>query len=146
MFTPSFTPRGEHSLLFRRMEGQPESFTPRDNFTPWDKVHHWRTTSPLGSKFAPRVKVKNGPNYFGAIFFQGIEFDEAAEEEERKQKLLRYRSRRTQTITPSIRSIIQRIESTTKYLSNRCYKRRRFSSETATFSFFLFIVQAEVMA
>jgi hypothetical protein len=29
MFTPSFTPRGEHSLLFRRMEGQTENFTPR---------------------------------------------------------------------------------------------------------------------
>jgi hypothetical protein len=29
MFTPSFTPRGEHSVLFRRMEGQTENFTPR---------------------------------------------------------------------------------------------------------------------
>jgi hypothetical protein len=28
-FTPSFTPRGEHSLLFRRMEGRTENFTPR---------------------------------------------------------------------------------------------------------------------
>jgi hypothetical protein len=28
-FTPLFTPRGEHSLLFRRMEGQTENFTPR---------------------------------------------------------------------------------------------------------------------
>jgi hypothetical protein len=29
MFTPSFTPRGQHSLLFRRMEGRTENFTPR---------------------------------------------------------------------------------------------------------------------
>jgi hypothetical protein len=28
-FPPLFTPRGEHSLLFRRMEGQTENFTPR---------------------------------------------------------------------------------------------------------------------
>jgi hypothetical protein len=28
-FTPSFTPRGEHALLFIRMEGQTENFTPR---------------------------------------------------------------------------------------------------------------------
>jgi hypothetical protein len=28
-FTLSFTPRGEHSLLFRRMEGQTENFTHR---------------------------------------------------------------------------------------------------------------------
>jgi hypothetical protein len=28
-FTPSFTPRGEQSLLFRRMEGRTENFTPR---------------------------------------------------------------------------------------------------------------------
>jgi hypothetical protein len=29
MSTPSFNPRGEHSLQFRRMEGQTENFTPR---------------------------------------------------------------------------------------------------------------------
>jgi hypothetical protein len=28
-FTPLLTPRGEHSLLFRRMEGRTENFTPR---------------------------------------------------------------------------------------------------------------------
>jgi hypothetical protein len=28
MFTPSFTPSGEHSLLFRRMEVRTENFTP----------------------------------------------------------------------------------------------------------------------
>jgi hypothetical protein len=29
MFTPSFSPMGEHFLLFRRMEGRTENFTPR---------------------------------------------------------------------------------------------------------------------
>jgi hypothetical protein len=46
MFTPSFTPMGEHSLLFRRMEGRIENFTthgdkfnPRgQNLTPGDKI------------------------------------------------------------------------------------------------------------
>jgi hypothetical protein len=28
-FTPSFTPRGKHSLLFRRIEGRTENFTPK---------------------------------------------------------------------------------------------------------------------
>jgi hypothetical protein len=41
MFTPLFTPRGEHSLLFRRMEGRTENFTPREQ------------NSPLGDNFAP---------------------------------------------------------------------------------------------
>jgi hypothetical protein len=49
MFTPSFTPRGEHSLLFWRMEGRIENFTPGGQL------------SPYGSKFAPRGEVKNGP-------------------------------------------------------------------------------------
>jgi hypothetical protein len=49
MFTPSFTPMGEHSLLFRKMEGQTENFTPRGQI------------STLGSKFAPRGEVKNVP-------------------------------------------------------------------------------------
>jgi hypothetical protein len=29
MFIPSFTPRGEDSLLFRRMEGWTDNFNPR---------------------------------------------------------------------------------------------------------------------
>jgi hypothetical protein len=41
MFTPSIT--REHSLLFRRMEGRTQNF------------------SPGGSKFAPRGEVKNKP-------------------------------------------------------------------------------------
>jgi hypothetical protein len=55
MVTPSFTPRSDHSLLFRRMEGQAENFIPRGQNSPWG------TTSPLGSKFALRGEVKNGP-------------------------------------------------------------------------------------
>jgi hypothetical protein len=52
MFIPSFTPRGEQSLLFRRMEGR------TDNFTAGDKIHPWGTTTPLGSKFAPRGELR----------------------------------------------------------------------------------------
>jgi hypothetical protein len=57
-----------HTLLFRRMEGRTENFTPGDNFNPrgqksalGDKNQPWGTTSPLGSKFAPRGQVNNGP-------------------------------------------------------------------------------------
>jgi hypothetical protein len=45
LLTPSFTPWGEHSLLFRWMEGRTENFTPRGQ------------NSPLGDNFAPEVKV-----------------------------------------------------------------------------------------
>jgi hypothetical protein len=54
----NLAPRGEHSLLFRGMEGQTENFTPRDNFTPRGQ------NSPLGAKFSPRGEVKNGPLLF----------------------------------------------------------------------------------
>jgi hypothetical protein len=47
MLTPSLTPRGEHSLLFRRLEGQTENFTPGDNFTPRGQ------SSPLGDNLPP---------------------------------------------------------------------------------------------
>jgi hypothetical protein len=51
MIIPSFTPRGEHSRLFRRMEGQTENSPPDDNFSPRGQ------NSPLGDNFAPGVKV-----------------------------------------------------------------------------------------
>jgi hypothetical protein len=54
MFIPSFTPRGEHSLLFRRIEGEKKSSLLGD------KIHTWGTTSPLVSKFAPRGKLRMG--------------------------------------------------------------------------------------
>jgi hypothetical protein len=57
-FTPSFTPRsppGVNTLLFRRMEGQTEFHTQGITSPLGDKIHPW------GSKFAPRGKVKNGP-------------------------------------------------------------------------------------
>jgi hypothetical protein len=61
-YTPSFTPRGEHSLLFRRMEGRKENLTPVDNFTPrGQKFTPGGQLRPWGSKFAPRGEVKNGP-------------------------------------------------------------------------------------
>jgi hypothetical protein len=46
-FTPSFTLMGEHSLLFRRMEGRTENFTPKGITSPQG------TNSPLGDNFAP---------------------------------------------------------------------------------------------
>jgi hypothetical protein len=56
MFTPSFTPRGEHlHVTVKKNEGANREFHPYgDNFTP--RGH----SSPLGSKFAPRGEVKNG--------------------------------------------------------------------------------------
>jgi hypothetical protein len=52
MFTPSFTPRGEHSLLcVEEWRGEQRISPPGDNFTPWGQ------NSPLGDKFAPGVKV-----------------------------------------------------------------------------------------
>jgi hypothetical protein len=72
MFTPSFTPRGEHSLLFRRMEGQTENFTPGEIFAPRGQ------NLPLGDNFAPGVKVcprgkvKNGPLFSMSILVRVI--------------------------------------------------------------------------
>jgi hypothetical protein len=56
MFTPSFTPRGEHSLLFRRMEGQTESHPQRTKFTPGGQIRPW------GQSLAPGVKLRMGNN------------------------------------------------------------------------------------
>jgi hypothetical protein len=59
MFAPLFTPRGEPSLLFRRMEGQTENFTVQEITSPLaDKVHSWGQSLPLGAK------LKNGPQAF----------------------------------------------------------------------------------
>jgi hypothetical protein len=49
------------STLFRRIEGRRENFTPGDNVTPGGQLR------PLGSKFAPRGEVKNGPQGFCGI-------------------------------------------------------------------------------
>jgi hypothetical protein len=61
MFTPPS--RDEHSLLFRRMDGQTDYFTPWGSIHPHpgDKIHPWWTNPPLASKFAPRGEVTNGP-------------------------------------------------------------------------------------
>jgi hypothetical protein len=62
IFTPSFTHKGEHSLLCRIMEGQTENFTPGDNFTPrGQNSPPGGTTSSLGAKFDPRGEATNGP-------------------------------------------------------------------------------------
>jgi hypothetical protein len=56
MFTPSFAP-GVNTLLFRRMEGQTENFTPRGKlipqgtkFTPVGQLRPWVRSLPLGAK------------------------------------------------------------------------------------------------
>jgi hypothetical protein len=60
MFTPSFTPWGEHSLLFRRMEQRISA--PGDNFNPQGtKFTLGGQLRPWGSKFAPGGEIKNGP-------------------------------------------------------------------------------------
>jgi hypothetical protein len=46
MFTSLFTPRGEHSRMFRRMEGRTENFTPRGQ------------NSPQGTKFTPGGQIR----------------------------------------------------------------------------------------
>jgi hypothetical protein len=62
MFTPLYTHRGEHSQLFRRMEGRTDNFTLRGQlhpsgtkFTPEGQLRPWAW------KFAPMGKVKVGP-------------------------------------------------------------------------------------
>jgi hypothetical protein len=60
-FTPSFSPRGEHSLMFRRMEGQTEFHPPGDNFTPRGQ------NSLLGPTLPLEVKLRMG---LRALFFK----------------------------------------------------------------------------
>jgi hypothetical protein len=75
MFTPLFTPRGEHSLLFRRMEGRTENFTPRGKLHPQGtKFTPERHIRPWGVKFTPRGEVKNGPQNPGFFIMNFHEF------------------------------------------------------------------------
>jgi hypothetical protein len=69
MFTPSLTSRGEHSILFRRMEGEQRNSPHRYNFTPRGQ------NSLLGDNFAPEDQslplggeVKNGPQVFTTTY------------------------------------------------------------------------------
>jgi hypothetical protein len=68
MFTPSLW--GEHSLLFRRMEGRTENFTLGDNFiprgqnsplgdkfTPGGQIHPWGQSLPLGAKLRMGLRM-----------------------------------------------------------------------------------------
>jgi hypothetical protein len=57
MFTPSFTPRD----CLGEWRGEQRISPQRITSPPGDKNQPWGTTSPLESKFAPRVEVKNGP-------------------------------------------------------------------------------------
>jgi hypothetical protein len=54
MFTPSFTPRGKHYLLFRRMEGQTEFHPQGTKFTPGGQLRPW------GLSLAQGVKLRLG--------------------------------------------------------------------------------------
>jgi hypothetical protein len=55
----SFTPRGEHSLLFRKTEEQTEDLRPQGlTSTLANKVKPWGTTSHLGG---PWGEIKNRP-------------------------------------------------------------------------------------
>jgi hypothetical protein len=63
MFTPSFTPRGEHFLLFRRMEGRTENLIspPQGIMSPQGtKFSPWGQLCPFGIKVSFRGEVKNG--------------------------------------------------------------------------------------
>jgi hypothetical protein len=95
VFTPLFIQRGEHSLLFKRMEGQRDNFTPRrqssppaDNFAPGPGC-------PWGSMFVPTAEVKNGPLHpkkllcLSATFLQEVSID-LLPLDECKQKAARY--------------------------------------------------------
>jgi hypothetical protein len=50
--TPRSPPGGEHCLLFRRMEGRTENFTPRGQNSPWG------TKFPLGDKIPPGGQLR----------------------------------------------------------------------------------------
>jgi hypothetical protein len=70
MFIPSFTPRGEHSLLFRRMEGQTENFTPEGQIRPWGK------SLPLGAKLTMGLSTPSSTwhHYLKNICFLSLLF------------------------------------------------------------------------
>jgi hypothetical protein len=57
IFTPSLTPRGEQSLLFRRMEGQTEFHPQGTKFTPGGQIRPWGQSLPLGAKLRADLRV-----------------------------------------------------------------------------------------
>jgi hypothetical protein len=70
MVHPFVHPRGEHFLLFRRMESLTEFHT--QGITPppqGTKFTRGEKRRPWGSKFAPRGEVKYGPQGLGARSF-----------------------------------------------------------------------------
>jgi hypothetical protein len=65
MFTPSFTPKGEHPTVYleewrgKQRISHPGKTTPRGETSPTgDKIHPWGTTSLLESKLAPGAKLR----------------------------------------------------------------------------------------
>jgi hypothetical protein len=57
--------RSEHCLMFRKMEGWEEGLRPLGiTLLRGDKFHPWGPTSPLGSHFSPRGKIKTWPLKF----------------------------------------------------------------------------------
>jgi hypothetical protein len=66
MFTPLFTLRGEHSTVLKN-GGVNGEFHPQGITSPSRGQN-----SPLGSKFAPRGEVKNGPLGSPVVGFENI--------------------------------------------------------------------------
>jgi hypothetical protein len=61
MFTPSFTPKGDHSLLFRVMEGRTYNFIPRELLHPQGtKFNLGGQLRPWGQSLPPGAKLRMG--------------------------------------------------------------------------------------
>jgi hypothetical protein len=108
LFTPSFTPRGEHPHCLEEWRGEQRVFTPRGqlhpwgptspleaNFTPRGQLHPWRPTSSPGCKISPLgAKLKTGLWFLWAkkdwsIFFNLPMNAESSSSTNRKQRLRR---------------------------------------------------------
>jgi hypothetical protein len=60
MFTPSFTPRSEHSLLLEEWRGEQRISPQEITSPPWDKIRPWGTTSPRGQSLPLGAKLRVG--------------------------------------------------------------------------------------
>jgi hypothetical protein len=61
MFTPLFTPKGQHSLLFIRMEGRTKEFHLQGITSPLrDKVHSWGQSRPGVESLPLGAKLRMG--------------------------------------------------------------------------------------
>jgi hypothetical protein len=57
MYTPSFTPRDEHSLCLEEWRCEKRFSHPGDNFTLREQNLPLETTSPLGANFDPQLRM-----------------------------------------------------------------------------------------